>query len=60
MAAGRSGEMVKRRGEQQPGKQDQSGIAVGFEQGKAAVRVGDVELYDLPDKVRGESEQNKR
>ena len=51
--------MAKRRVEQQSGKQDQTGVAIGFEQRKAEIGIGDIEPDDLPGQVRGEGEKAK-
>ena len=45
--------------EQQSGKQDQTGIAIGFEQREAQIGIGDIEADDLPGEVRGEGEQGQ-
>ena len=37
-------------------EQNQSGIAVGFENGKAIVGIVNIEPHNLPGKMRGESE----
>ena len=54
-----SDDLAKRRVEQQSGKQNQPGIAVGFEQPKAEVGIGDIETDDLPGQVCGEGEEAK-
>src|ERR1700733_2931720 len=48
-----SDKVPKCRVEQEAGKQDQAGVAIGLEQSQAIVGIGNIKAYDLPAEMGG-------